>query len=263
MNQDSDRIVPEFWEKAWDESHFSKYYGVEEYQAINRRLRLLRKRVLANDSKWLLNDNKRILELGCAGGKQLIYFAKEFGYEIYGIDTSERGVAIARANLKRAGVQGTILCEDMFETSFNKGFFDIVYSMGLVEHFDKPEEVIDVHIGLLKRGGILMITVPNFNGSIHLAFRKLVKQDKALLETHNLTVMDKKVMGELIQSRGLEVLYLDYIGMIELTLGFGGITNRFLLYPMLLLNQLIGYLTFFLPGSKYFSPYLVVVARKV
>ena len=261
MNRDGDRTTPAIWEKEWEEASFNKYYGVERYLAIKRRLHLLFKRFLTNGCKGS-SSNTKVLEIGCARGKQLIYFAKDFGYKIYGIDSSQRGVAIAMDNLKRAGVQGTILCEDIFKTSLIKESFDIVYSMGLVEHFDKPEEVIDAHIGLLRKGGILIITVPNFGRSIHMKIRGLIGQDKALLPLINQSIMDKQFLAELMQDRGVEVLYLDYMGMIELTLGLGKVKNKVIFYPMLLINQIIGYLTFFMPSSRYLSPYLVVVARK-
>jgi 2-polyprenyl-3-methyl-5-hydroxy-6-metoxy-1,4-benzoquinol methylase len=245
----------DFWEKAWGRSPLKKYYGIEEYLAINKRLDRLFKR-------FLDKGDKKILEIGCARAKKLIYFAKEFGYEVYGIDYSEKGAAIAQENLRIAGMRGTILCEDVFQTSFEEESFDIVYSMGLVEHFENPAEIIDKHIKLLKRGGRLIITIPNFRDSLNLTLSKILGTEKRLLETHNLSIMDKKVLGELLHSRGIKILTLDYFGPIDFTFIFSNIKVKPILYLMHLINQIVAYATFFMPSSRYLSPYLVLIGEK-
>jgi 2-polyprenyl-3-methyl-5-hydroxy-6-metoxy-1,4-benzoquinol methylase len=244
-----------FWEKTWGKSQLERYYGIERYQAINKRLDGLFKR-------FLEKGDKKILEIGCAGAKQLIYFAREFGYEVCGIDYSEKGAAIARENLAIAGVKAAILCEDIFKTSLADESFDVVYSMGLVEHFENPAEIIGKHIRLLKSGGKLIITVPNFRDSLYLALRKMMGSDKSLLATHNLDIMDKKYLAGILSGQGIKILYLDYFGPVNLAMVVGEIKSRPLLYLMHLINQLIGYLTFFMPASRYFSPYIVLIGTK-
>ena len=64
-------------------------------------------------------------------------------------------------------MEGTIICENVFQTTLEGGSFDIVYSMGLIEHFENPTEVIDEHIRLLNKEGFLIILIPNFNNSLY------------------------------------------------------------------------------------------------
>ena len=250
-----DKAGKDFWGEAWEENPFGRYYGIERYLAINKKLDNLFKGLLGK-------GNKKILEIGCAKGKQLIYFSKEFGYEVCGIDYSEKGVALAKQNLKIAGVEGTILCEDIFQTSFKEKSFDIVYSMGLIEHFEDPADIIDTHIKLLKKGGTLIITIPNFKDSVYFTLLKMLGKEKRLLETHNLDIMDKNRLNELLQNRDIKVLALDYFGPFDLTLSFSEIKAKPMLYLMHLLNQLLGYVTYFIPGSRYFSPYIILIAKK-
>ncbi|MDP2719454.1 MAG: hypothetical protein Q8P44_06460, partial [Dehalococcoidia bacterium] len=68
-----DKASKDFWDEAWQEISYGKYHGIEKYLAINRKLDGLFKRFLAK-------GDKSILEIGCARGKYLIYFAREFGY---------------------------------------------------------------------------------------------------------------------------------------------------------------------------------------
>lgn len=250
-----DKAGKDYWEKTWEGSPLEKYQRFEKCLAINKKLDSLFKR-------FLDKGGKKILEIGCARAKQLIYFAKEFGYEVYGIDYSEKGVEIAKENLRIAGVEGTILCEDIFQTSFEEESFDIVYSMGLIEHFENPAEIIDIHIKLLKKGGTLIITVPNFRDSLSFTLNKIMGKEKRLLETHNLSIMDKKALSELLQGKGIKILTLDYFGPIDLTEAFSSIKVKPILYLAHLVNQIAGYATFFMPSSRYFSPYLVLIAQK-
>ncbi len=210
---------------------------------------------------FLERGDEKILEIGCARGTSLVYFAKEFGYEPYGVDYSEIGCKMAEENLKRAGINGTILCEDIFKTSLKKESFDVVYSAGLIEHFDDPDKIINKHIELLKRGGTLIITIPNFRDSLYLSLRKLRGKEKELLETHNITIMDKGKLKEVLQGKGVQILMLDYFGPINLILAFEP-KNRAMLLSTHLINQVLGYLTFCLK-HKYLSPNIVLIAKKM
>jgi 2-polyprenyl-3-methyl-5-hydroxy-6-metoxy-1,4-benzoquinol methylase len=253
---DETKLNIDFWQDIWGKRAFEKYYGVEKYLAIHQSLNRLFK-------KYLVKGDKKILEIGCARGKQLIYFAKEFGYKVFGIDLSENGVALGKANMKIAGVKGTLLCEDIYKTSLESESFDVVYSMGLIEHFNNLSEIIDAHIKLLKKNGILILTVPNFRNSLYLDLAKVTGVKKGILATHNLNAMDKELMKAILVNRGLRILKLDYLCPIDFTLSLGIIKSKLALYFLLLINQVIGYLTFFMPSSKYFSPYLVMIARKL
>lgn len=254
-NHKKSKANEDFWEKVWQATPLGKYQGIERYLAINKKLDCLFRR-------FLEKSNKKILEIGCARGKQLIYFAREFGYDVYGIDYSPKGVELANQNLKSAGIDGTILCEDVFITSFKEESFDIVYSMGLIEHFQNPSDIIDAHIKLLKKGGKLIMTVPNFSGVFYLTLIKVLGKKRELLATHNLSIIDKEALNEALRGRGIKILTLNYFGPIDFTLAFSGVRVRLVLYLMHFLNQVAGYMTFFMPPSRYFSPYLVLVGEK-
>lgn len=116
MKRLTDKI---FWAKSWT-THGSGYTSKIKYTAVYKKLDKLFK-------LFLEKENKSILEIGCGGGRWLIYFAKEFGYNVWGIDYSEIGCKIARENLKREDVSGTILCEDVFKNSLESEFLVPLY----------------------------------------------------------------------------------------------------------------------------------------
>lgn len=244
----------EFWEKYWKELKLWRYRKIAKYMALNRRFDKLFKSILKR-------GDKKVLEIGCAKGNWLIYFAKEFGYEPYGIDYSEIGCIIAEENFKAANVNGKILCEDIFKTSLESESFDVVYSASLIEHFEDPTKIINKHIELTKNGGILILIIPNVKDSLYFTFHKIFGKERELLETHNLNIMDKGRLNELLQSEEVQILMLDYFGPINLALALNP-KNKVILILMQIVNQVLGYLTFNLK-SKYFSPDIVLVAKKV
>jgi SAM-dependent methyltransferase len=247
----------EFWEKSWEESKLWRYRKITKYMAVHRRFDKLFKSVLKE-------GGLKVLEIGCAKGNWLIYFAKRFDYEPYGVDYSEIGCKMAEDNFKRENVNGTILCEDIFKTSLKKESFDVVYSFGLIEHFANPESIINKHIELLKNGGHIIISIPNFKNSLYFTLNKLLGKEKGLMNTHNLNIMDInnfKKLFEGFEGKNVQVQFLDYFGPINLTLAHDS-KNKIMLIFMHVLNQILGYLTFSL-RSKYFSPDLVMIGKKI
>jgi cyclopropane fatty-acyl-phospholipid synthase-like methyltransferase len=250
-----DKAGRDFWEDAWEKVPEGSYRGLERFMATQRKFnRLLR--------RYLTGGGGRVLELGCARGKYLVNFAREFGYEPWGIDYSESGAAMTRDNLRRAGVAGTVVCQDLFKTDLPENSFDMVYSLGLIEHFDNPGAAIDAHVRLLKEGGTLLITVPNLRHSISAVLYKLTRRGRELLAKHNPEIMDRDVIRRLAQERGIEVLKVDYFGPLDLSGAIGGLRFRPALFLAHLFNQALSYATFWLPASARLSPYLLFIGRK-
>lgn len=128
----------------------------------------------------------RLLEVGCAGGKWLVYFHKTFGYSVTGCDYSEIGCAMARRSLEAAGIDGTVLQQDLFTLT---GEFDVIYSHGLIEHFDNPRKVLEKFVSLLNPSrGTLISAVPNIQGLSGL-YNRLLKPET--FTTHRVITLEE------------------------------------------------------------------------
>jgi hypothetical protein len=46
-------------------------------------------------------------------------------------------------------------------------------------------------------------------------------------------------------------------------MAFGDIKVKPIVYLMHIVNQIVGYSTFLIPKSRYFSPYIVLIAEKM
>jgi len=260
MLNGKEKTTEDYWNKHWKKTVSGKVItdNVITLVAHNRRLDILLKNTLKK-------GDKKILEIGCSPGRWLLYFYKEFGFKVYGVDYSEIGCKITEANLRRNHVKGKIIHETIFNTSFQNKYaeyFDIVYSMGVVEHFTDPHAVIDIHLKFLKKEGILIITMPNFGyGSLYLWLQKILKQED-ITKHHNVKMMKIQNFKRYLKNfEKLEIKMLNYVGPINLAAVTWPFADSNLMYLLHGLNQVIGYLTFFL-NSEIFSPTIVLIAKK-
>lgn len=127
------------------------------------------------------------LEIGCAPGKMLAWVANKFDACVSGIDYAETGIEMSKKLFLSLGMEADLRCEDLFDTTFKSGSFDVVYSAGLIEHFDDPSDVVRRHIDLCKPGGISIIAVPNYGGIYGMLQKYLDPENLAL---HNLKIMN-------------------------------------------------------------------------
>ena len=56
----------------------------------------------------------RVLEVGCAPARWLLWYAERFGANVTGLESSPKGVQLSRENLAAGGVDGEIVEADFF-----------------------------------------------------------------------------------------------------------------------------------------------------
>lgn len=150
----------------------------------------------------------KLVELGCADSLWLPYLAQNYEGDCYGVDFSELGCQLAQRNLALAGVEGTIVCEDMFAfIKTHKEEFDFVYSMGLIEHFTEPQAILAEMRTLLKPMGTMLTVMPNLRGMYTPIAR--VASPK-LLATHQ--VITPPELNTALRNVGFHVTEFGYTG---------------------------------------------------
>jgi SAM-dependent methyltransferase len=95
-----------------------------------------------------------VLELGVGTASTLDVLARRSGARAVGIDRSEPAVALARARYPHLDVR----VGDMFDLDLEPRSFDLVYSVGLLEHFtvDDQRRLLSIHAKYARRCVVLM-----------------------------------------------------------------------------------------------------------
>jgi 2-polyprenyl-3-methyl-5-hydroxy-6-metoxy-1,4-benzoquinol methylase len=103
-------------------------------------------------------------EIGCGGSVWLPFLASH-GITAWGIDYSAAGIALAQQHLQRAGVTATLVQADVFENdTLPNDFFDLIFSVGFVEHFHDTDVVLARLAAALRPDGVVVTLVPNLTG---------------------------------------------------------------------------------------------------
>jgi SAM-dependent methyltransferase len=152
------------------------------------------------------------LEIGGAPGQYLAYVARTLGYSIACLDYSDVGCEKTRENLRLLGLAGTVYQGDLFADAMDLPSFDVVYSLGLIEHFVDLPGIVGRHLQFLRPGGLLLLGCPNLTGINHLFLRSLAPD---LLARHNLETMKASRWREFERRFGLTVLFKGYVGGFE------------------------------------------------
>lgn len=99
-----------------------------------------------------LRPGMQYVEIGCAPGKILSWVGRQIKAPVCGIDYSPTGVDTAKWLCNELEIKADIRCEDAMSSSFVEGSFDLVFSCGLIEHFEDPAPMVAAHVRLLAPG---------------------------------------------------------------------------------------------------------------
>ena len=80
------------------------------------------------------NKNIKVLDIGCGEGKDMVYMAKQ-GYDVYGFDITENGIAKTKRMAKENNVEVHAFIGDVNDFEINEKF-DIIYSTGTIQYLD-------------------------------------------------------------------------------------------------------------------------------
>ena len=209
-----------------------------------------------------------VLEIGAYPGSYLWYFYSVFGCEPWGVEYVEALAAQASMGLAQAGVPAKIIAKDFFDLDPQMDAkidgWDIAASFGFVEHFDDPIPVIRRHFDMVRKGGLVIVSIPNHAG-ICGSILKIV--DREVWSQHN-----HMALADLIDAfnavENNKVCFSGHIGHIGFwNTGLSIVLRRKWkgLYPvgrapLWMIEQLGRYLV---PNNRITSPEAMVIARKL
>lgn len=103
---------------------------------------------------------KRVLEVGCGAGTDLVRFARG-GADVTGVDIAASAVALARENFAQQGLAADLREADGEALPFADNTFDYVYAHGVVQYTSDPAALVRECRRVLKPGGEVVFQAYN------------------------------------------------------------------------------------------------------
>jgi SAM-dependent methyltransferase len=182
-----------------------------------------------------LPDGGRLLDIGCGAGA-FTSLLSAYGFTVVGVD--QDADVVARAREVGAALRGTATFEqaDAFDLSRFHSQFDLAFSLGVVEHFDR-----DVTVSLIKEQArcatsVLVVIPTKFTKYAAVVTDERLytrPQLNAMVRDAGLTVADSFVYGEVptALSRNLRLLlpslaYRGFQHAFSYAMGIGSLGRR-------------------------------------
>lgn len=145
----------EYWDSLYDESNQKQNFT---------RFELKRRKEIVFDfiSKLDVNTSMTALDLGCGAGQYLLGLS-DLGIKSFGADISKDMLDISSEKLLKAKLNnGNLLCADCYNVPLQSNKFDLIICIGVLEYLNKEAAALSEIRRMLKPGGKLIATLPNF-----------------------------------------------------------------------------------------------------
>lgn len=107
----------------------------------------------------------KVLDIGCGLGDWMIIL-KKMGFEVFGVDSNPKAVDIAQARGLKVKLHSA---QEVDQLGMK---FDLVIMSQILEHIEKPRELLDSVQEVLKKDGWLLIAVPNLASRYRKYFKE-------------------------------------------------------------------------------------------
>jgi ubiquinone/menaquinone biosynthesis C-methylase UbiE len=105
-------------------------------------------------------SGKRLLEVGCGTGTDLLQFARG-GSRVVGVDLTPRSIEITRQRFRVYDLDGEFAIGDAENLAFPDNSFDVVYSFGVIHHTPDTRRAVSEFHRVLKPGGRAIVMLYN------------------------------------------------------------------------------------------------------
>ena len=108
-----------------------------------------------------IKPQDRILDCGCGDGLYLMVISNLIDSHLYGFDLDEKEIVLAKINMNASATRFTR--GDICRLPFHDSSFDKIILSEVLEHVAEDSKALQEIKRVLRKNGLLVITVPNHN----------------------------------------------------------------------------------------------------
>ena len=147
---------------------------------------------------------KTILDVGCGHGMMLERLSGH-GNKVFGIDITPESLRYDKA-------RGLMVAEaDARNLPFLSNSFDLVYSLGVIEHFSGTEQALREQVRVCRPGGIIIVVVPNLLTPYYLPgilFEIIARRGHNLLVTYGKPYSNRQ-LSKMLERAGCDNVFVE------------------------------------------------------
>ena len=182
--------VQTYWNERIHDLEITEHApGTAEFFADLDEYRFDKLRYLPNVVAFDGYAGKKLLELGCGIGTDLVRFAKG-GAEVTGVDLSETALELAEKNARQAEVTMRLELANGEDMPFEDDAFDVVYGHGVLQYTAEPQKMVAECRRVLRSDGVAIFMVYNriswLNGLSRLMHVELEHEDAPVLKKYSI-----------------------------------------------------------------------------
>jgi len=146
-----------------------------------------------------LTKGRKLLDIGCGSGF-FIKYGSEYGWDCIGVEPSKQAANYAIKN--NLNVKNKFFNKE----DFTPHTFDIIHLNNVLEHIPNPTKLIQDIYTLLKKDGLICISVPNdFSPLQNMLWKNMEFQPWWLSPPHHLNYFTPKSLSTLLQNNGFSI----------------------------------------------------------
>ncbi|HWI85129.1 MAG TPA: class I SAM-dependent methyltransferase, partial [Sphingomonas sp.] len=147
---------------------------------------------------WAKSDD-RVLDIGCGRGAFLAKVKEACGARVTGLESNK----VAAGHAETRGIE---IVDEYIEThaEARPEYYDMVTAFQVLEHVPQPRSFLLACKAALKKGGVLVIAVPNDDGFIGLSKEAVLNGPP-----HHLSLWNRESLTAVAHEFGLDLLRID------------------------------------------------------
>lgn len=151
--------------------------------------------------KKITNLN-RIIDVGCGNG-HFLKVAKDLGFETHGTEFTDKAIELCEA--KGIQMQKGVLNPENYDQRF-----DLITSFEVIEHINNPHGEVDNFHKILRKGGLVYVTTPNFDS----ISKHILKENWTIVEyPEHLSYYTPKTIQQLFEQHDFKTLKIETTGV--------------------------------------------------
>jgi SAM-dependent methyltransferase len=152
-----------------------------------------------------LKTGRKVLDVSSGRGTQAIFYEKEFGVEVTGVDLSEEMVQTATNNALKAGTHRLFFKQgDSQKLPFETNTFDAVINECAVGIPDDSQKVLDEMVRVAKPGGAVAIHESTWRQTIRAA------EKEEIAERYGTTPLEYEEWTDMLKKAGVNDVITEF-----------------------------------------------------